>query len=80
MAPMQAHAGMGTTKKRRNFARGAAKAKKDARAYIAPGSFPARRKVRHTYVSKAFGNLTRRGGTMRTTGTMRMVVAIPVPY
>jgi hypothetical protein len=27
---------MGTTKKRRNRARGAAKAKKDAKAYIAP--------------------------------------------
>ena len=40
MAPMQAHAGMGTTKKRRNCARGAAKAKKDARAYIAPDTMP----------------------------------------
>jgi hypothetical protein len=36
MAPMQAHAGMGTTKKRRNRAFGAAKAKKDAKPYIAP--------------------------------------------
>jgi hypothetical protein len=42
MALMQAHAGMGTTKKRRNCARGAAKAKKEARAYIAPASFPTR--------------------------------------
>jgi hypothetical protein len=42
MAPMQAHAGMGTIKKRRNCARGAAKAKKEARAYIAPESSPTR--------------------------------------
>jgi hypothetical protein len=44
MPPMQAHAGMGTTKKRRNCARGAAKAKKDARAYIAPDAVPDVRK------------------------------------
>jgi hypothetical protein len=36
MPPMQAHAGMGNTKKRRNRAFGGAKAKKDANAYIAP--------------------------------------------
>jgi hypothetical protein len=36
MAPMQAHPGMGITKKRRKRAFGAANAKKDAKAYIAP--------------------------------------------
>ncbi len=36
MPPMHAQAGIGNTKKSRNCARGAAKAKKDAKAYIAP--------------------------------------------
>ncbi len=36
IAPIQAHVGMGTTKKRRKHAFKAAKAKKDAKAYITP--------------------------------------------
>ena len=36
MPPMHAQAGMGSTKNSRNCARGAAKAKKEAREYIAP--------------------------------------------
>jgi len=73
IAPIQAHAGMGTTKKRRNRAFGAAKAKKDARAYIAPAS----RSESVREYSTRFGE--GREEMMRTACTMRMIIASLIP-
>ena len=67
MPPMHAQAGIGRTKKRRNCERGAAKAKNDAKAYIAPERCGMKKK----------GCLIAR---QLTACTVRMIVAFFVPH
>jgi hypothetical protein len=59
---------MGTTKKRRNRAFGAAKAKKDAKAYIAP-----------TCRFESVEGGKRRRKRKRTTRAMGMIIALLIP-
>ena len=66
MPPIHAQAGIGSTKKSRNLAWGAAKAKKDARAYIAP---------ERCNMKKNSRSLARR----LTARAMRIIVAFFVP-
>ena len=67
MPPMHAQAGIGRTKKRRNCARGAAKAKKDAKEYIAPERCGMKRKGRSI-------------ARQLTACAVRMIVAFFVPH
>ncbi len=67
MPPMHAQAGIGSTKKSRNRARGAAKAKKDAKAYIAPARCNVTKK-RHLVAR------------WLTACTVRMIVGVLVPH